>query len=640
MELTGYANEIPHKSRSREGFWGLMEGIRSSVRAADFLFLACILCFGAFQFFSAQRVRDFQREDVFYADAGRSLVQHGYYGINGHVETNQPPGLPFLLGVLSLAGLGTHLVFLRVMVICETLGLIVSYELLRRQVPRLVAASICVLLISSPLFFLLASQWVFPSFPYLFTSMGALLAAREFENSTVASRRIAWGALLTLLVVASLMFASAAVAFLGAIFASISVLFFRNRQLAWQRTKMYSAVFLVALAVQAVWMHRKTPPLEWPTPGYPQSYLAQLKVKSGNYPELGMATLVDLPARVLRNAADDSILLSQTLLRHWIDVAWMSLLVIGPIALILLGLGSTAWRSEGGLQEWYFIGYQFIYLLWPWKLEPRFFLPVIPLACFYLWRGGKTLLVLAKDKPRLLGLTWYPVAVILAVSSWFWMHGSWFATRMTHAGLQDETSLVVWVLSAILAVRMIWEETAWQKALNAFQNWLSQPLRLLKFSPLRILQFFGVFAVLVLIFIGVAAQVSVARTNLQPNYQVDAKLPDVLAAEWVNSHTQPEAVVMARHVPIVYHYSDRKIVWFPPSSNPQLLMQGIQRHKINYIIVVNRQDSYYLPPEADCFAPLLAAYPTAFELVHQEAGFRIFQVLDQSPGSKETKFGF
>jgi hypothetical protein len=285
------------------------------------------------------------------------------------------------------------------------------------------------------------------------------------------------------------MFASVGMALLGAIVASAVVLFFRSPQLAWGRLKAYAPILIICLAVQVGWMHRKSSPLEWPIAGYPQSYLSQLKVKSGNYPELGMATMADLPTRVLKNAADDAILLSQTVLRHWVDVAWMSLFVSGPIVLIVLGWSSSLWRSRTGLQEWYFAGYQFIYLLWPWKLEARFFLPVAPLALLYLWRGGEMAVELAKNKPRLFAVVWYPLAVILAVSSWFWMRGSWIGDHQPHAGLQDETSFVVWVLSAILAVRILWDEKSWQVSVSWFRDWLSRPVGSSKVSPVRISQF-------------------------------------------------------------------------------------------------------------------------------------------------------
>ncbi len=638
MALSGYASGIRYQDPDRANFWGLLEQACSSLRAADVFFLACILCLGSFQFFSAQRVQDFQHDDVFYADSGRSLVEHGFYGINGHPETNQPPGLPFLLGTFSLAGWGTHLLFLRLMTVFETLGFLVSYELLRRQLPRIVAASICLLLISSRVYFLLASQWVSPCFPYFFTSMGALLVARKFEGSKSLAQRLAWGTLLTVLIASSLMFASAAMALLGAILASAGVFFFRNRQLAWGHLKLYSAIFLICLAVQIGWMHRKPAPLEWPVPGYPQSYLSQLKVKSGNYPELGMATVADLPARVLKNAADDAILLSQTILRHWVDIAWMSLFVMVPIVLILVGWGSSLWRSPSGLQEWYFAGYQFIYLLWPWKLEARFFLPIAPLALLYLWRGGKMAVELAQSKPRLFAVVWYPLAVILAISSWFWMHGSWIGDHQPHAGLQDETSFVIWVLSAILAVRMLWDEKSWQTLLYSFHGWFSLPLGSSRVSPLRISQSLGIAAVVVLTAVGLFMQVPVARRNVNLDSHTNAYPPDVQAAQWIHSHTDENAIIMARHVPITYHHANRKVVWFPPSSNPQLLMDGIQRHKIEYVISVTREDSYYLPADDDCLDALLAAYPGAFRLVESGPEFRIFQTVSNDTFTQEPGF--
>jgi len=69
------------------------------------------------------------------------------------------------------------------------------------------------------------------------------------------------------------------------------------------------------------------------------------------------------------------------------------------------------------------------------------------------------------------------------------------------------------------------------------------------------------------------------------------------------------------------------LIWFPPSSNPQLLMEGILRNRVNYVLVARREYNYYLPPDDDCFAPLLRAYPEAFRLVHQVPEFRIFRVV-------------
>jgi hypothetical protein len=82
---------------------------------------------------------------------------------------------------------------------------------------------------------------------------------------------------------------------------------------------------------------------------------------------------------------------------------------------------------------------------------------------------------------------------------------------------------------------------------------------------------------------------------------------------------------MARHLPVSYHYSDRNTIWFPPSSNPNLLLEGIKRHKIDFAIVILRDESYYLPSEEDSMSALLSAYPGVFEMIHEGPKFKIYR---------------
>ena len=204
-------------------------------------------------------------------------------------------------------------------------------------------------------------------------------------------------------------------------------------------------------------MHRKPAPLEWPLAGYPRPYLEQLKVKSGNDPQLGMATLSDIPVRVGENLFDESVLLAQLLYPSWINPYWASILILGVLLLVVLGCGSCVLETGGSLQDSYFLGYQFIYPLWPWKINVRYFLPIAPLACVYLWHGILTLKRLVENRPRLLGVIWFPFGVFLAGSAWLWERGAWFGhNAIIHGGLQDDLSVVVWLTSAILAGRMAW----------------------------------------------------------------------------------------------------------------------------------------------------------------------------------------
>jgi hypothetical protein len=630
-------------ANNRTGFWAQFEEVSSSVRWVDIVVLLLILGFGAVQFFFVARAKDFSNDDVFFADSARALIAHGFYGINGYRETNMPPGLPAILGLLCVAGGYSHTVFLRTMVVFGTLGFVVSYELLRRQVPRVVAAAICLLLVSSRIHFELVTEWIFPSYPYFFTSMGALLVARKFENATRLAMRIGWGILLTALIAASLILASSAVAFLGAIVVMIWVTFFRDRRLALTRLKTWLAVLVVGIAVQGLWMDQQRADAsagiaasEWPLPGFPQSYVSQLKVKNGNDPELGMATPVDFLVRIVKNSYQQSYLLSQMIFGRSTYITSMSILVLGPLLLIVLGWCYSVWRTRGGgLQEWYFAGYEFIYIVWPWTLETRFFLPAASLACLYLWRGGEALFSLSKERPRLLGGLLLALSAPLTAASWFWMHGARIGSHLPHAGLQDELSFVAWLVSSIFAAWLVWGRTDWMISASAFLRRYAGWIGAVRISLPRTAQFLGIVAVTCLIVVGLKEQLKIGRANLDLNSPTNRLSPDAEAAEWIHAHTDPNAVIMARHVPTACHYSGRKVIWFPPSSNPQLLMEGIKKYRIDFVVVVRRQNSYYLPADDDSFALLLATYPDAFHLLHHGPEFRIFAVATNTP-SKQT----
>jgi hypothetical protein len=597
-----------------------------SLSLADLTVISLLFIFGALQFYYCERAKDFLYEDVFYADCARSLIRHGFYGINGRPETNQPPGLPAILALLYLAKLSTHIVFQRAMVAFETMGILVSYLLFRKQLPGGVAAGICLLLISSVVPFTLATQWIFPAFPYFFMTMSALFVAMKLDETRDRASRIGWTVLLATLVAGSLMIATAAIALLGAILAKLVISRVRDRQNAFQRLKPYLAVLLVGLAVQGLWTHRKAAPLEWPTPGYPRPYLEQLLVKNGNYPELGMARLRDIPIRVEKNLFDTTRVMTQILFRRWIALSWLSVLVMGPMLLALLGWLYSVWRTGGGVQEWYFAGYEFIYLLWPWTMEVRFILPVAPLVCFYMWRGLEAVGFLVKTKARLLGLAWLPASLFLAFNTWFWIHGKGEYPPVSHAGLQDEFSLAAWSLTGLLAGWMILRGAAAQSSITRAWEWYRRPVRFWRVQPVHLSQLVAGALAATLIIQGLSAQLEVGRANLDLSSPMNRIPPDVEAASWVQLHTRENAVVMARQVPTVSHYSERKVVWFPPSSNPQLLMEGIRKHRVDYVVVTQRRSNYYLPPDGECFKAVLAAYPKSFRDVYQAPAFEIFQV--------------
>lgn len=126
-----------------------------------------------------------------------------------------------------------------------------------------------------------------------------------------------------------------------------------------------------------------------------------------------------------------------------------------------------------------------------------------------------------------------------------------------------------------------------------------------------------------------ARDLDIKRDNLNPESGVNRATPDVVAAKWIYSNTPSNVVVMARHVPITYYYANRRIVWFPPSSNADLLMEGIGRHKVDYVVAASRKTNYYFPTDDESMAALLARYPSRFQLVAQPGAARIFRVVER-----------
>jgi hypothetical protein len=66
-------------------------------------------------------------------------------------------------------------------------------------------------------------------------------------------------------------------------------------------------------------------------------------------------------------------------------------------------------------------------------------------------------------------------------------------------------------------------------------------------------------------------------------------------------------------------------------------MEGLRKHHINYVVVVDRGFNYYLPSETTCLNLLYAAYPEAFRLVEPKGQVRIYEVL-QGSAEQSGKF--
>jgi hypothetical protein len=609
------------------------EKVRAYFARADLIFSIVILVFGTSAILLRQRTSDFGGEDVFYADAAQSLLDHGVYGVGGHPETSQPPGLAGILALLfSMLG-RSYAVCVGAMAVFEALGFVVAYEILRRRIPRLVAATICIVLLSSPLYFSWATRMVYPCFPYFFTTMGALLAAEEYEKAATTRSRIFLGIVLAAAVAASLLIATGTIALLGAMAAVVVSTSLMDWRMARTRLLKFLPVLLLGIAVQCFWMNRKPAPMEWPLPGYPDAYRQQLKLKSGNYPELGMAKFADIPARVATNLMIEAELLVTLALPQGVNRTKLAVVII-PVILMGVGWAYSVRKSRGtSIVDWYFAGYESIYLLWSWTMEVRFLLPIAPLAFFYTWQGIVGIVRSSLAKPRLVGNVWFPAALLMTALSARSIHKHW---ALGKTDVSDVLMLPVWLISAVCAVWMaytghsIFSLEIFSKA----RKWLKRPLGSGQSSPRHLLRYSSYLFALSVMLIGVGSDIRIARENLSTTDLVNSErtgVVEILASEveaglWLRSNTPPDSVVMARHWPTVYHHSRRKSVWFPPISNPGILLEGIVKHAVDYVVVIKHDNPYYLPDDDYCFDRLLATRAENFRLVLQTGKLRIFEV--------------
>ena len=595
-------------------------GKKRTGAAIDVVACSIIVAFGVAEFFLYRRAPDYVGEDVAYVELAKSLLHHGTYAYNSVVEKTQPPGFSIFLAALGSVLGFSYGVLVRVMAILSTLAFLIGYRLIRRSQGPGIAALSCILLASAPSVFQVATRSLFPSYPYFVASLLFLLLVPKLESAKTRKTRIELWVALAILLMASVIIMSAGVALAGALIAWVITSFLRRSTQAKTRLKLFVPIAALGIFVQVLWMQQKGNTADWDLPGYPGSYLSQLQLKNGNYPELGMATAEDLAKRMENNLSARTAVLSGMLVRHWVNPSLSAFGTAVPIGLTFIGLASAIVSGEAELAAWYFIGYEFIYLLWPWTLEFRFYLPIAPLACLFVFKGASTFLNWCRKYPVRTGLVCLPVFVSLAIHS---------AIRglpgEATSHLQRKLSAVLWALAAILAAIIVWKKRvpAWDRVLSRRH----MTLRFAGRQNVTLLQVVGTVSVAVLVVVAGFAEYRMARENLAFDAARLYSTPDIQAALWIRDHTDANVAVAARRVPLVYHYSQRRVFWFPPILRPQALMEGILANRIRYIMVIDRDFSYYRPPDEYCFKLVSEAYPAAFRLAAQEDQVRIYEVV-------------
>lgn len=581
----------------------------------DHLVYSLLIALGALAFVLSCRATDFVG-DAYYFELAKSLLRRGGYEFDFRPQTMVPPGFPFLLALMMTVVGSSYAVLVRSMAVFGTLGLIATYEVLRFEESRWVAAAMCVLLGSSPEVFRFSTRLVFSDLPYLCTSMLLLWVILRMDSIKMRRRRLVpWWVLAASLVIVSVLMRSTGIALLSGILGWIGASFLQNKAVARRRLRILLPLVIVGLAVQSAWMHWAAGHqfTEWPVPGYQENYLAQLRLKSGNDPELGKATWQDVLLRPVHNADDRAAALMGLLTGKQGAPAWYSPWTLVPLGVGLMGLGYSFWSTGGGLLEWYFVSYEAMFLFWPWDFELRFVLPVVPLAWLYMWRGAALLWRLTRERPRAVGAAVFALSAAGCLSTFLW---GWHVEHPS-----PRSCLAIWGLAAAASGVLSRSSRVDLRKLSLLLE-KAMEIRGRRTTLKRILAAAVVSALVVL---GVAKDLKTGWQNIHFDLKADASYPDIEAGEWIGGHSPATAVVMARKEDLVYHYGNRKVVWFPPSTNPKLLMDGIRRYHVQYV-VVDGDDTYWRPPTQACFQALFHAYPGTFRLVHKGPRDTIFAV--------------
>src|SRR6266851_5410336 len=187
----------------------------SFLSATDIVVYVMILALVAVPFFLCEKAPDFVN-GVHYVDLMDSLLHSHSYTTNFTPERLQPPGLSLILAFICTIVGCTHDILIRTMPVFLALGLLFSYEVVRRQRGCFIAAASCLLLAASPSFFPLVTSWISPTFPYFFISMVVLLLIPKLEASQRSSRTIAAVLLLCFFVTVAVMIESSGIALVAA----------------------------------------------------------------------------------------------------------------------------------------------------------------------------------------------------------------------------------------------------------------------------------------------------------------------------------------------------------------------------------------------------------------------------------------
>lgn len=572
------------------------------------VFALCLLNFVFIVSFYS-RIELFGADSSYYIELARSLLENGTYSFNYITHTKYPPGVPLVLYVSSLIFDSTSFtVYVRVMGFLGILALLTAYWTVRMYNAKY-AAIITLLVLSSPWFFLLATTIVLSDLPYFFSSMVVLLCSILIDRQVRENKLLVY-VLLSLALVLSVLFRTVAISLLSGMILFISYSFFVSKDIGRNRMKKFLPALVIGLLAFGLWISwsavNRVPYYDFQ---YMDSYLVQLLLKDPHIPDLGGASFWDIILRLQHNIPRIFADLSQIALHYpYVSDIFYSPAVALPIMLLIVGLGHNFKSGGNDLAAWYLLSYLGIFVLWPFNEGPRFILPVFPLAALYIFIGAETLYNKYQKNRLRYGRIFLLIAALFFLMSVIdlFVHGS-------ERGRQGFISCAFWGIS-IFFLPLHYKESFASIFTKVVDNkaWL---------------QGAGMLVLLFVTVAGYAQQINLARKNIAPNPSEFRHHASVQAARWINANLADERIIMGGQYAILHRLSQNKVIPFPVTGQAQKIIDVINRHKVEYLVVVATDDNpYFLPTEEQRMERLINNGKNIFSLKYHGDEFNIFTI--------------
>lgn len=562
------------------------------------------------QIASYARVEAFGADSSVYITVAQNLATDGRYEFNHRPQTLYPPGLPATLAATTALGVGAeYSAYVRLMPIFAAIGLVAWYVVLLRQVGQTIAVAATLLTATSPALYTMVTRNV-SSDPLFFAVTGLAflaLTAPGWGRSRNSRRGVA--AAVIFLIPAAVLVRSAGLSLVAAALAWPAFDALRGRpRHPDARRAVAIAAGLLGVATFLAWSAWSGAHEATDYHGqHMSSYFSQVAVRDPHRPELGLASAGDILLRIPRNAVVQAAHLGSLFLGGvWIAPNWYSPIVLGILALLMLGMTGAILGGKHATLGWYMLAYFGLYLLWPFDEGQRFMIPVAPLAFALIahgavlaWRGYRRF----RREALLLSV---PAAAALIA-----------AVLLTGAapGVQSKASLLAWGLVVPIGAALLYRDRRTHDArVGASLD-----------SDRGSIRRFGWVLLLPLLVLSLPRHATALRENVAPRPETFRHAPSVEAAGWLR--TAEPGNVMAGQVAVIHRLTDRHVVQLPISSDAALIAQTLQTHDVRFLVIAERVPfEYFEPDEETRLQQLQAAHPTLLHEVHRGRGYRIFAV--------------